>query len=79
MLDPRACNNYLHGFDSILCPAVTASTEIKDKDASEGGSTWNLNSFLPTILDKFDCYNLPDNAIAIDSSFSNKRLAAQHG
>jgi len=79
VLDPRACNNYLHDFDSILCPAVMASTKIKDKDTHEAGSTWNLNSYLPKILDKFDCHNLPDNAIAIDSPFSNKRLAAQHG
>jgi len=79
MLDPRACNNYFHGFDAIMCPAVMASTEIKEKDASNGDNSWNLNSYLPKILDQFDHYNLPENAIAIDSPFSSKRLAAQHG
>ena len=79
MLDPRGFNDHFHGFESILCPAVMASTEIKNKDASEGEESWNLNSYLPKILDKYDHYNLPDPAIAIDSPFSNKRLAAQHG
>ncbi len=79
MLDPRGFNDHFHGFESILCPAVMASTEIKNKDASEGDESWNLNSYLPKILDKYDHYNLPEPAIAIDSPFSNKRLAAQHG
>lgn len=79
MLDPREFNNHFHGIESILCPAVMVSTEIKDKDASEGDESWNLNSYLPEILDKYDHYNLPNSAIAIDSPFSNKRLAAQHG
>lgn len=79
VLEPRGFNSHFHGFDAILCPAVLASTEIKDKDASESENSWNLNSYLPHILDQDDNYNLPNAAIAIDSPFSNKRLASQHG
>lgn len=75
MLEPRLFNNYFQGHNAIFCPAILESSEIQNDD----GLTWKLDSYLPTILDKYDHYSIPPNAIAIDSPFSNKRLTAQHG
>jgi len=79
MLDPRSFNKHFHGFESLLCPAVMASTEIMENDSAVEGKSWNLNKYLPKILDSLDHYDIPEHAIAIESPFSNKRLAAQHG
>jgi hypothetical protein len=79
MLDPRSFNKHFHGFESVMCPAAMASTVIMNDDSHIKGESWNLNKYLPKILDKDDHYDLPSPAIAIESPFSNKRLAAQHG
>lgn len=79
MLDPRAFNEHFHGFDSLFCPAIMASTAVMENNSHTKGEYWNLNCYLPELLDKDDHYDLPQHAIAIESPFSNRRLAAQHG
>lgn len=79
MLDPRSFNKYFHDSESIICPAVLESTEIRIDENDKNSKTWNVDSYLPQILDKHDHYKLPEKPIAMDSPFSNKRLAAQHG
>jgi hypothetical protein len=79
MLDPRAFNGHFHGFDSMICPAAMASTVIMKNDSHIKGESWNLNRYLPKLLDKDDHYELPEHPIAIESPFSNRRLSSQHG
>jgi hypothetical protein len=79
ILDPREFNNHFHNFTSIICPAILASTELKEEKNNPDSEPWNVDAYLPRILDKNDHYKLPGNPIAIDSPYSNKRLAAQHG
>ncbi|HDZ09314.1 FRG domain-containing protein [Pseudohongiella sp.] len=79
VLNPASFNEYFHGFDSIVCPAAMASTAIMKGDSAVEGEFWDLNSYLPKLLDKDDHYELPVSPIAMESPFSNRRLASQHG
>ena len=54
MLDPRSFNKYFHDSESIICPAVLESTEIRIDENDKNSKTWNVDSYLPQILDKHD-------------------------